>query len=223
MSFLNALAAYPAAAGIQYIVTTGGSKAPTLGLGSTSWPPSSWTSLQNLSVDDGFVPVSLPFNFYFNNGPANTVYVASNLYITFGSGSSVFSGLSSTNPALDKIFLSGADRSFQRVAYINAPDSSYTRIRIEGASGTSGTPGASTVIYELTFFRPSNTGNRPTIELLVGNSDATGGVTGMYTAGGVSLGNFNTFNSLTSYVMRQADSASDNFVTTLGYISNSGY
>ena len=221
MSFLNALAAYPA--GLQYTISSG-TKSPTLGISSASWPPSGWSSVQNASQDDSFVQIPLPFTFYFNNTAYQDVFVGSNQYMTFGSGTNVFSGLSSTNPALDKIFLNAADRSFQRVAYINATDFSYVRIRYEGATGTSGTPGSSTVIYEATFFRPANTGMRPTIEFLVGTQNSTGGIVGLYSAGGTSLSSFASFAANQSYVLRQSGGISGNFdVNTGSYIGNSGY
>lgn len=220
MSFLNLLTSFPS--GKQYTITAG-SRTPTLGNSSTTWTPSGWTSLQNANRDDGFVTVPFPFNFYFNDIVRTEAHIGSNRYITFGAGSGVFSGLSSTNPALDKIFLRADDNSFQRVAYQHAADSTYARARVEGASAPSGTPGSSTVIYEITFFNPANTGYRPTIEILVGNSDAAGGINGMYTAAGVSLGAGAAFNQFASYVLRQAGGLTGSFETTSGYIGNSGY
>ena len=94
-----------------------GTAAPSLGNASaSSWTPVGWTSLQNSSVDDSFVTVPITSTTFF--GTARTsAFVGSNAYITFGSGSSAFSGLSTTNPALDKFMFNAADRSYQRVAY----------------------------------------------------------------------------------------------------------
>lgn len=94
-----------------------GTVAPSLGNASaSSWTPVGWTSLQNINVDDGFVTVPITSTTFF--GTARTsAFVGSNAYITFGGGSSEYSGLSTTNPALDKFMFNAADRSFQRVAY----------------------------------------------------------------------------------------------------------
>lgn len=95
----------------------GGTAAPSLGNASaSSWTPVGWTSLQNASVDDNFVTVPITSTTFF--GTARTsAFVGSNAYITFGSGSTAFSSLSTTNPALDKFMFNAGDRSYQRVAY----------------------------------------------------------------------------------------------------------
>ena len=94
-----------------------GTLAPSLGNGSASvWVPGGWTSLQNGSVDDSWVNVPITSTTFF--GTARTIaYVGSNCYITFGNGSSNYSGLSTTNPNFDKFMFNAADRSYQRVAY----------------------------------------------------------------------------------------------------------
>jgi len=104
----------------QYIngaLSASGSATPSLGAASTgSWPPSGWTSLQNASADDSYVNV--PISSTTIMGTARTIaYVGSNAYITFGGGSTNYSALSVTNPALDKFMFNAADRSYQRVAY----------------------------------------------------------------------------------------------------------
>jgi hypothetical protein len=72
--------------------------------------------LQNASVDDNFV--SVPITSTTIMGTARTTaLVGSNCYITFGGGSSAYSALSTTNPALDKFMFNAGDRSYQRVAY----------------------------------------------------------------------------------------------------------
>ena len=94
-----------------------GTLAPSLGNASASvWVPGGWQSLQNGSVDDSFVSVPITSTTFFGTA-RNTAYVGSNAYITFGNGSSNYSSLSTTNPALDKFMFNAADRSYQRVAY----------------------------------------------------------------------------------------------------------
>lgn len=94
-----------------------GTAAPSLGNASaSSWTPVGWTSLQNGSIDDSFVTVPITSTTFF--GTARTsAFVGSNAYITFGAGSSNYSGLSTTNPANDKFMFNAGDRSYQRVAY----------------------------------------------------------------------------------------------------------
>lgn len=204
-----------------------GNKLPTLGSQSATWPPSGWTSILDASNDDNFYTIIFPFNFRFNNTSRSSIFIGTNFYMTFASGASVFSGLSSTNPANDKIMFNAGDRSAQRIAYKNAPDNSYTRIRFEGATGTSGTPGASPVIFEMTFFNPVNTANVPHIELLTGRQDSTGGVTGFYTLTGTnmnsSFGSTYGFSADTSYVFYSTSTTGNFWSTTPGYIVNTDY
>ena len=109
--------------GYQYIngvATSAGSIAPSLGASSVgSWPPTNWTSLQNASVDDNFVSVTIAPTTFFGTS-RTTAYIGSNAYITFGAGSALYSGLSATVPAVDKFMFNAADRSYQRVAYLTA-------------------------------------------------------------------------------------------------------
>ena len=110
-------------AGYQYIngvATAAGSIAPSLGASSVgTWPPTNWTSLQNASVDDAFVSVTIAPTTFFGTS-RTTAYIGSNAYITFGAGSALYSGLSATVPAVDKFMFNAADRSYQRVAYLTA-------------------------------------------------------------------------------------------------------
>jgi len=209
-----------AAAPTGYTLTSG-NRSTVLGASSASWPPVGWTSLQNASVDDSFVTVSLPFTFNFNGTGYTTVYVGSNFYITFGGGSSAYYGLTSSNPAYNKIMMNAADRSYQRVAYLST--SNYVRIRFEGGSSTSGTPGSSTVIYECTFFNPTQTSNLPTVEWIIGNSNATGGgISGIYSSSAL-LTSW-TPASLTSFVFQAGQSGGTSWsVYTSYYMSGTGY
>ena len=84
-----------------------------------SWPPTNWTSLQNASIDDNFVSVTIAPTTFFGTS-RTTAYIGSNAYITFGAGSALYSGLSATVPAVDKFMFNAADRSYQRVAYLTA-------------------------------------------------------------------------------------------------------
>lgn len=109
--------------GYQYIdgvATAAGSIAPSLGASSAgSWPPTNWTSIQNGTIDDYFVSVTISPTTFFGTS-RTTAYIGSNAYITFGAGSAEFRSLSATVPPYDKFMFNAADRSYQRVAYLTA-------------------------------------------------------------------------------------------------------
>ena len=70
-------------------------------------------------VDDGYFTFVLPqgwnTNFLGTQYPA--FYVGTNGYVTFGSGSSLYSGLSYASPPYPKIMISAGDNSTQRIWY----------------------------------------------------------------------------------------------------------
>jgi hypothetical protein len=163
-----------------------GTKAPVLGAGAQSpFPASGWTSIISATGDDANTNVSLPFTWTYNSTGYTSFFPNSNYYVTFGSGSTVFNGLSASNPALNKIFFAGADNSWQRVSTI-ASGTDYRRLRWEGTASTSGTPGSPNMVYELTFFNPSLTAGNPWLELLVGvqarGNNNVGVISGLYSS-----------------------------------------
>lgn len=163
-----------------------GTKAPTLGAGAQSpFPASGWSTIISTSGDDANTNVSLPFTWTYNNTGYTNFFPNSNYYVTFGSGSNQFNGLTASSPALNKIYFAGADNSWQRVSTI-VSSTNYRRVRWEGTSSTSGTPGSPNMVYELTFFNPSLTDNNPWIELLVGvqarGNNNVGVISGLYSA-----------------------------------------
>jgi len=127
----------------------------------TASTPSSPGALTfNGNADDGFWTVPLPFPITFIGTTYNTIYVGTNSYITFGSGSTSYSQLNASNPPFPKIMISCADNSCQRIYYGvegTAPNRTY-RIRWEGTSSTSGTLGAPNMVYEAVFYE--NTDNQ---------------------------------------------------------------
>lgn len=158
-----------------------GAKLPTLGArGQTTYPASGWTAIASPG-DDASVDVTLPFTWRYNSIGYTIVSPNSNFYITFGTGSTVFSALANNNPGLNKIFFAGADNSWQRVSRISS-GTDYLRIRWEGSAATSGVVGNPNMVYELTFFNPANTGNTSVFELLVGvqnRANVTGTISGI--------------------------------------------
>jgi hypothetical protein len=120
--------------------------------------------------DDGFWNISLPFTVNFLGGPRTTVFPGTNFYLTFGSGSTVWSGVSVSNPNLPKIMWCARDNSVQRIYHGvagTAPNRTY-RIRMEGNASTSGTLGSPGMVCEYTFYEatPSQ------IDLQVGVNNA---------------------------------------------------
>lgn len=163
-----------------------GTKAPTLGAGAQSpFPASGWSTIISVSGDDANTNVSLPFTWTYNNTGYTNFFPNSNYYVTFGSGTNQFNGLSASSPALNKIYFAGADNSWQRVSTI-VSSTNYRRVRWEGTSSTSGTPGSPNMVYELTIFNPSLTGGNPWVELLVGvqarGNSNPGVISGLYSA-----------------------------------------
>lgn len=166
-----------AAPSSDYTLTLG-TKAPVHGSGGGTYPPSGWTGIQNASVDDASLSVTIASAFTINSTDYTTVFVGSNTYITFGSGSSVYSALSFNTPALNKFHLGAADNSYQRVSHFTS-GTDYTRIRYEGNGSTSGTVGSPGIVYEATFFNKSKTGGVPVLEVLFGNHNRTTGQAGV--------------------------------------------
>ena len=205
-----------------------GTKAPVLGAtGQSPFPASGWTSLISASGDDANISVALPFTWTYNGTGCTAFFPNSNFYITFGSGSNDYSGLSASFPALDKIFFAGADNSWQRVSSFTS-GTDYTRLRWEGTNATSGTPGSPTIVYELTFFNPTLTGAEPWMELLVGTQARVGGISGLYsssailTGGGFIASNVNVAANQ-SYVM-VGDATGTSWTVYTGYsVGGTGY
>ncbi len=165
-----------------------GTKAPVLGAsGQNPFPATNWTSIVSASADDTSTSVSLPFTWTYNNTGYTAFFPNSNFYITFGGGSSQFSGLSASSPALNKIYFAGADNSWQRVSSFTS-GTDYKRLRYEGTAATSGSPGSPNMVYELTFFNPALTGNVPWLELLVGTQARVGGISGLYSSSAILTG-----------------------------------
>lgn len=169
-SFMTA--ALPGSA--SYAITSG-TRAPVYGAGAASPnPPTGYTARVSSSQDDSFFLFNLGFTFYMAGTGYTGCYPGSNMYVTFGAGSTQYSGLSATSPALPKFFFMAADNSWQRVSTI--VDSTYARVRCEGRASTSGTPGVPNIVYEATFFNPSSFGGNNVVELLIGTNSRSSGL-----------------------------------------------
>ena len=121
-------------------------------LGNTGLTSSTTPTVGN--NDDGYWTLALPFSCQFLGTSYNTIYVGTNHYVTFGSGSTNWSSLGPSNPNLPKIMWSCADNSVQRIYYGaegTTPNRTY-RVRIEGNGSTSGTLGSPGMVCEYVFY-----------------------------------------------------------------------
>lgn len=121
-------------------------------LGAASLTPSTTPTSGN--NDDGYWTISLPFNIEYLGNSYSTVYIGTNFYTTFGSGSVIYSGISASSPNLPKIMWGAADNSAQRIYYGEegtAPNRTY-RVRVEGNASTSGTLGNPGMVCEYVFY-----------------------------------------------------------------------
>lgn len=115
---------------------------------------SSSTTPTSGNNDDGYWMLSLPFSINYLGTSYNTIYVGTNFYLTFGSGSTVWSTVNEAAPNLPKIMWCAADNSVQRIYYGvegNYPTRTY-RVRIEGTGTTSGTVGSPGMVCEYVFY-----------------------------------------------------------------------
>jgi hypothetical protein len=135
----------------------------------------SLTLIQNASVDDGFIQVTLPWAVIFAGVSYTLVCVGSNSYLTFGSGASQYTPLNAGAPAIPKIMIDSSDNSFQRVyAGVQSgttPNRVY-RIRYEGTASTSGTLGSPNMVWEAWFYE--NQTSRIDIQIGVNARNGTG-------------------------------------------------
>ena len=209
----------PAIPGVYNV--TSGTKAPVYGTGPGAYPPSSWTGLINLSADDAYTIVpNFPFTFYHSGVASANVYVGSNAYLTYGGGSNVFNGLSSSNPALPKYFLGASDNSYQRVSYFTS-GTNYVRLRFEGTASTSGTIGNPNIVYEVTHFNPALFSGNNVIEVLVGKHSRTAGLFGA--ANNTTFYVSSTIAANQSYVFVGSATGNNHTLYTGYYISGTDY
>ena len=125
--------------------------------------------------DDGYWTLSLPFNITYLGTTYSTIYPSTNGYLTFGGGSTIYSGISVTTPALPKIMWCAKDNSVQRIYYGTegtSPNRTY-RVRQEGVATTIGTTGSPTMVCEWVFYE--NNPSQIDLQLGINNAKTTGG------------------------------------------------
>jgi len=182
-----------------------GDATPVAGSGITTSTPSGWSQVYNSNVDDTPVEVTgMPFTFTFNGVGYTSLWVSPNGYITFGSGSSEYTGLGNTNPPLPKIFLNAMDDSMQKV-YVRSTANTF-RVRVEGNTTTSGT-GTNYRVHEIAFFKATAFGGYPVIEVRMGVMPQTTGLFNVYSASAVLSTDTATPGANKSWVFEGADTA----------------
>lgn len=110
------------------------------------------TQIVSSCVDDGFTQINLPFDVHMSDVNYNTWFIGSNTYLTAGTGSTQYSSLGASGPALPKFLFGGTDANYQKVYSISGTN--YFRFRSEGNTPYSNCS-AINVIYEVTIFRPT--------------------------------------------------------------------
>jgi len=171
------------------------------------------TLLHSGSVDDSYLSTSMPFAVKFFGNSYSTLYVGSNSYITFGSGSSAYSGQTLTNPALPGIVFGGADNSYQRVYSTTGSLNGipFQRIRYEGSASTSGSVGSPSILVEVTFFAPTAT--EQLVEVNIAQHGRTGNVFGVKNSSSAGTVNGGSISQYTTYVFK-SDSSGNNWTIT---------
>lgn len=178
---------------------------PIFGSGAATWTSTTdnaptndgWTLQKSSSEDDSNFLVTALHNIYIYGSAYTSVYPGSNTYITMGSGSTAWSSLSFTNPALPGIQLGSADNSWQRVW--SKTESYRTMFRYEGTASTGGTPGSPNIVYEVTFWRIFDVYQY--IEIKFGSHSRTTGVFGIQNGSGTYVSG-GTITANQSYVIR---------------------
>jgi hypothetical protein len=117
---------------------------------------SGWEVPIQSSFDDANQIIALGFNTIFNGLTYNSVFIGSNTYVTYGAGSSNYSGLSYSNPNLPGFHLGSADNSYQLVMHRSESSGNTRRIRYEGTQSTGGSLGSPNIVYELIYFKDSS-------------------------------------------------------------------
>lgn len=154
---------------------TQGTKAPVGSAGMTLFA----TNSPGGSTDDGFSTRNIPFTTKFYGLSYSAIFISTNTYITFGSGSTQYSSLSlgpTPVPALPAIHMGSADNSSSTAYDISGTN--FYRLRYEGWASTSVGQGGA-IIYEIRFFRQQNASDDIFIEIVFGTHNRTGGVWGI--------------------------------------------
>ena len=132
------------------------------------------TQVVNTCVDDGNTLVTFPFDFFLNDTAYRDWYFGSNAYVTAGAGSTVYTPLDATSPALPKFMVNANDGNYQKL--YTKIGTNYVRVRLEGNSAY-GTCNSINTIFEITYYR--TTVNYQYVQIVFGNQGVTNGAFGI--------------------------------------------
>ena len=132
------------------------------------------TQVVNTCVDDGNTLVTFPFDFFLGNTAYRDWYFGSNAYVTAGAGSSVYTPLDATSPALPKFMVNANDGNYQKLYTIIGTN--YVRVRFEGNSAYAKCNAIDT-IFEITYYR--TTVNYQYVQIVFGAQGVTNGAFGI--------------------------------------------
>ncbi len=104
--------------------------------------------------DDGYWTVPIPFPINYLGTVYNEIFVGTNFYFTFGTGSTAYANIGNVTPPLPRIMISADDNSMQRIYYgtVGVAPSREFRIVVEGNASTYGTLGSPGMRMELKFY-----------------------------------------------------------------------
>jgi hypothetical protein len=169
----------------------------------------------NASDDDNFVGINLPFSATVGGVVHSSIFIGSNSYLTWGSGSASYNNLSfNSTPPQPTLHLGSADNSYQRVYSFTDPTNRFVRARFEGNASTSGTPGFPVIVWEATIFNPSVNNGNLLIEVVTGIHNRATGLFGMG-GSGVNVLNAAPLSANQSYVF-SGDSTGANWTAQAG-------
>lgn len=123
------------------------------------------------TADDGYWAINLPFDITYLSENYSTIYMGTNSYLTFGSGSAQYSGIDENTPALPKLMIAGGDRKGFRVYYgaSGTAGSRIFRLIFEGhVSNSGGDELNPSLRYEYKFYEATPT----QIDLVIETNDA---------------------------------------------------
>ena len=160
-----------------------GDAVPLAGSGIATSTPAGWTEVFNGNIDDTPLEITgMAFPFLFNGVSYTSFRLSPNGYITFGAGSSQYTGLGNGNPALPKIFINATDDSMQKV-FVRSTANTF-RVRVEGNTSSSNT-GTTYRVYEIAFFKAFAFDSFHVFEVRMGVSPDNTGLFNVYSASAV--------------------------------------
>lgn len=127
------------------------------------------TSPDTGNNDDGYWNINCPWATTYLGTSHTNVYLGTNSYLTFGSGSTTYSSISASNPAIPKIMIGGADNSCQRI-YTKTENTSVAKSGNSYALALTNVGSGAYSVSTGTDRNGSVTGNNPTVTVKEGDT-----------------------------------------------------